>query len=67
MDGKYLDSSGVYEGLFGLFLRGDMKSRNVLEEALQTCTKKSNETVLQRWENQTKSRSPRQYFKLEMT
>ena len=26
-----------------------MKSRNVLEEALQTCTKKSNETVLKWW------------------
>ena len=47
--GDKLTALGFYERLFGLFLRGDSKSRNVLEEALQSCTKKCNETVLQWW------------------
>ena len=47
--GDKLTALGFYERLFGLFLTGDSKSRNALEEALQSCTKKCNETVLQWW------------------
>ena len=47
--GNKLTALEFYDRLFGLFLRGDSKSRNVLEEALQACTKRSNETVLQWW------------------
>ena len=47
--GDKLTALGFYERLYGLFLTGDSKSRNVLEEALQSCTKKCNETVLQWW------------------
>ena len=47
--GNKLTALSFYNRLFGLFLTGDSKSRNVLEEALQSCTKKCSETVLQWW------------------
>ena len=47
--GDTLTALEFYNRLHRMFLRGDMRSRQILEEAVQACVRRSNDTVLSWW------------------
>ena len=47
--GDQMTAKEFYDRLHAMFLRGDMRSAQVLEQALANCTKRSNETFLAWW------------------
>ena len=47
--GETLTAVQFYDRLFGMFLLGDMRSRQMLEDALQACSRRTSETVLTWW------------------
>ena len=47
--GVNLTALEFYERLNRMFLRGDLRSRQALEDGLNGCVKKSSETLLQWW------------------
>ena len=47
--GNNLTVAQFYARLHRMFLRGDMRSRQILEDAVQACVRRSSDTVLSWW------------------